>query len=120
MVDKFMEDRGNKVSVDTQIEGQIGELSVRWNSYLGQYIMMYLNDLDGRIEMRSSLNLWGPWSDPLTVATASNYPCLYAPFMLDGYEENNGQTIYFRMSRFCPGFEPYSTYWMKMNFAITS
>jgi hypothetical protein len=96
----------------------VGELSVAWNDYLGKYTMMYLNDEPpgfGRgIEMRTSANLWGPWSDPVFVTSGGSYPCLYAPFMRESYQENNGQVVYFRMSRLCPGFNPYSTYWMKI------
>ena len=102
-------------SAVTVVGAQVGELSVRWDAYIGQYIMMHLHDVSPyTIELRSSPNLWGPWSSPQTVTTGDTYPCLYAPYMREGYDENNGQTIYFRMSRYCPGFNPYSTYWMKM------
>ncbi len=96
------------------VPAPVGELSVRWNNYLGQYIMMYLRDMPPyTIELRSAPKLWGPWGDPQEVVTGATYPCLYAPYMREGYEENDGQIVYFRMSRLCPGFNPYSTYWMK-------
>ncbi len=102
------------------VPAPVGELSVRFNNYLGQYIMMYLKDVAPyTIEIRSAPNLWGPWSSPQAVTTGATYPCVYAPFMREGYDENNGQTVYFRMSRFCPGFNPYSTYWMKMTLNVT-
>lgn len=102
------------------VPAAVGELSVIYNQYLGAYIMMYLHDDppgQGRgIEIRSAPNLWGPWSQPKLVTTGKQYPCLYAPFMHENYQENFGQTVYFRMSRFCKPFVPgpYSTYWMKM------
>lgn len=102
-------------SAVTVVPAPVGELSVRWDNYLGKYIMMYLRDVPPyTIEYRSAPNLWGPWGTPQEVVTGATYPCLYAPYMREGYEEGDGQTVYFRMSRFCPGFNPYSTYWMKM------
>jgi len=99
----------------TVVSAPVGELSVRWNDYLKQYIMMYLKDVAPfTIELRSASSIWGPWSSPQTVTTGDSYACIYAPYMKEGYEENMGQTVYFRLSRFCPGFNPYSTYWMKM------
>ncbi len=101
------------------VPAPVGELSVRFNNYLGQYIMMYLKDVAPyTIEIRSAPNLWGPWSSPQAVTTGATYPCVYAPYMREGYDENNGQTVYFRLSRFCPGFNPYSTYWMKMTLNV--
>jgi len=108
----------------TIVPPAVGELSVAWDNYLGAYVMMYLNDDPpggGRgIELRTSPNLWGPWSDYVPVTTGASYPCLYAPFMSEGYQENSGQTVYFRMSRYCPGFNPYSTYLMKLTFQKTA
>ncbi len=105
-------------SAVTVVPAPVGELSVRWDNYLGKYIMMYLHDQPPGgghgIEMRTAPQLWGPWSDAQVVVTGSQYSCLYAPYMREGYEENDGQVVYFRMSRFCPGFNPYSTYWMKV------
>lgn len=97
----------------------VGELSVRWNEYLGKYMMMYLHDEPpgfGRgIEVRTAPNLWGPWSDPVFVVTGTTYPCLYGPFMREGYEDTGGKTVYWRMSQQC-GFNPYGTSWMKLSF----
>ena len=102
----------------------VGELSVRWNPYLGKYMMMYIHDDPpgfGRgIEMRTAPNLWGPWSEPVFVTSGATYPCIYAPYTREGYEENSGKTVYFRASRQCPGFDPYSTYWMKLTLAAAN
>jgi hypothetical protein len=100
----------------TVVDGPAGELSVAWNDFLGRYIMLYLtsNTNTTWIAMRVSQNLWGPWSGPIFVVGANDFPCLYAPFTKDSYVAEGGKIAYFRMSRFCPGFDPYSTYWMKM------
>ncbi len=111
----------NESAATTIVSAPVGELSVRWNAYLNSFVMMYLKDVGtGQIEIRSAPSLWGPWSSPSTVTTASTYPCLYAPYMREGYDSGNGQTIYFRMSRYCGGFNPYSTYWMKMTLLVNT
>lgn len=98
----------------------VGELSIRWNAYLGKYMMMYLHDdppfYAHGVELRTADNLWGPWSDPQEITTGPEIPCQYAPFTKEGYDENNGQIVYFRLSRFCDGFNPYSSFWMRMTF----
>jgi Domain of unknown function (DUF4185) len=43
-------------------DGSIGELSVRWNSFLGKYLALFNSDNPGGIHMRSSSKPWGPWS----------------------------------------------------------
>lgn len=78
----------------------VGELSVRWNSYYEKWIMMYLNDPRGLIELRTSDEITGPWSDPMIAARASDYPSLYAPYMYPIW--NDGPDIYFNMSLFGP------------------
>lgn len=88
----------------------VGELSVRWDDWLGRYIMMYVDESKAAVVIREGFQPWGPWGSPITVATAAEYPALYGAYMLGGYEENAGETIYFRMSQFFP---LYSTYWMK-------
>ncbi len=111
----------NEAAATQIVTGPVGELSVRFNNYLNAFVMMYLKDVGtGQIELRTAPNLWGPWSSPQTVTTANSYPCLYAPYMREGYDSSNGQTMYFRMSRYCGGFNPYSTYWMKMTFLVNN
>lgn len=100
------------------VNDSVGEASVRWNDYLKKYMIMYIHDHPpggGRgIEFRTADNIWGPYSEPVFVTNGSSYPCPYAPFMREGYDEQAGKVIYFRMSQFCPHFNPYSSYWMKM------
>src|SRR3989344_6776375 len=105
---------GSESSASTIVNSPAGELSVSWNEYLSQYVMLYLRDTGvGQIEIRTASNLWGPWSQPKKVVDSNSYSCLYAPYTKDSY--NKGSSIYFRMSRFClPQWNPYSTYMMKV------
>jgi hypothetical protein len=48
--------------------GCVGELSVRWNSFLGRYLLMYNSDDPGGIVLHTAKKPWGPWSRaPVTV-----------------------------------------------------
>lgn len=101
----------NESAAVTIAGGRTGELSVRWNEWLGNYIMMYLDVGKGNIVIRESPSLWGPWSAPMKVLPSDQgFHSFYSAYMLPGYEENDGETIYFRMSQFTPR---YSTYWLK-------
>lgn len=82
------------------IPPNVGELSVRWNSFYGRWIMMYLNDPEGKIELRVSEGITGLWSEPYVAVRASDYPQLYAPYQFPKW--NNGPDIYFTMSMFGP------------------
>ena len=104
-------------SAATIASSPVGELSVRWNEWLGRYIMTYLDESKAAIVIREATNLWGQWSEPIIVTTSQKYPALYGAFMLEGYEENDGETIYFTMST-APSTKFsnelfYQIYWMK-------
>jgi hypothetical protein len=86
------------------VPAPVGELSVRWNSYYKKWLMMYLNDPQGLIILRTADQLTGPWDNGRVVVTAQQYPALYAPFITPMW--NNGPDIYFTMSL----FGPYSVY----------
>jgi hypothetical protein len=81
----------------------IGELSVRWSPHHDRWLMMYLNDITNTIVLRTAEHLEGPWDEERVVVTASEYPSLYAPFMLP----ITGPDIYFAMSIFTPGYQVY-------------
>lgn len=90
------------------IPPNVGELSVRFNSYYNRWIMMYLNDPGGLMELRIAESVTGPWSDPMIAADKYDYPDgFYAPFMYPKW--NDGPDIYFNMSR----FGPYQVYLLK-------
>lgn len=82
------------------IPPNVGELSVRWNSFYDRWIMMYLNDPEGKIELRVAEKITGPWSEPYIAARASEYPSLYAPYQFPKW--NDSADIYFNMSLFGP------------------
>ena len=84
----------------TLLPAPVGELSVRWSTYLGRWVMMYLNEAKAAIVLRTAECLTGPWSDEVTVVPGAQYPQLYAPYLLPG--ENGGAEIYFTMSLFGP------------------
>ena len=94
-------------SAATIIPPNVGELSVRWNSHYQRWIMMYLNDPAGLIELRTAESITGPWSDPSIAVRATEYPALYAPFMYPKW--NDGPDIWFNMSL----FGPYQVFLMK-------
>lgn len=79
------------------IPSPVGELSVRWCDHLQCWVAMYLNDVVHAIVLRTAQRLVGPWSEERIVATALEYPTLYAPFMFPDIE---GPDIYFAMSIF--------------------
>jgi hypothetical protein len=101
------------------VPAPVGELSVIRNNFTGGYIMSYLTGVPGgtAIVMRIAPNIWGPWGSRIFVVGSNRFPCLYAPFTQDSYVREDGRIVYFRMSRFCPGFNPYSSYWMRMELA---
>lgn len=82
------------------IPPNVGELSVRWNSFYNRWIMLYLNDPMGLIELRVAEEITGPWSEPYVAARATEYPALYAPFQFPKW--NDTEDIYFNMSLFGP------------------
>lgn len=91
---------GEASAAQTIVPAPVGELSVRWNSHYGKWVMMYLNENKYAIVLRTADCLTGPWSEELTVVTGQEYPQLYAPFMLPKW--NDGPEIYFTMSLFGP------------------
>jgi hypothetical protein len=95
----------------TIVEDTVGGLSVVWNPYLQRWIMTYLSPAGGGpVVIREGITPWGPWGQRIIVATQAQYPKLYAPYMHSKYVENNGETVYFTLSR----WDPYNVYWNKM------
>jgi hypothetical protein len=78
----------------------VGELSVRWNFRLGLWLMMYLDEGRRAIVLRTAPGLAGPWGDARVVATADEYPQLYAPYILP--YPNDAAEVYFTMSLYGP------------------
>ncbi len=93
------------------IRDPVGELSVTYNEYLGNFIMTYLNESMGAVVMREGVTPWGPWSRNETILAACyDYTACYGGFLCDKYMEDGGKTFYFAMSQFWP---LYNIRWMK-------
>jgi hypothetical protein len=60
--------------------GNVSEMSVQYNEYLGKYVVLYGNGANNVI-LRTADDPTGPWSDPVTIATSVQYPGLYAPMI---------------------------------------
>ena len=88
-----------------------GEVSVMWNEYLNMWTSFYTNNEDFSIVLRTADNLWGPWSDSVTIVDYTEYPSLYGSFVHPEYVEDNGEIVYFIMSI----FSEYNTFVMSVN-----
>lgn len=102
----------------TLIPAPVGEASILWNPAISRWMYTYLNQNTSTLELREADHLWGPWSDPHTLATATAYPALYGAFMTPSLLSADGRTLYFIMSQ----FGPYNTFVMKaqLTFAGTT
>jgi len=66
--------------VGAKTGGNVSEMSVQYNDYLGKYVVMYGNGANNVI-LRTADTPEGAWSDPITVANSIQYPGLYAPMI---------------------------------------
>lgn len=90
------------------LDDTVGELSVVWNDYLGNWLMTYLAEGRG-IVLREGLTPWGPWGDEQLLVGATEVPGPYAPYMLDRYTDDGGRVIYFTLSI----WDPYNVFWYR-------
>lgn len=90
----------------TVVPAPVGELSVRWSSYLGRWLMMYLDESRAAVVLRTAPQLTGPWTAEQVVTTAAQYPELYAPYLVP---VETGPDVYFTMSQ----YGPYEVYLMR-------
>jgi len=86
--------------------GNVSEMSVQYNEYLGKYVMMY-GDGNNNVKLRYADSPEDEWSAPITVATSATYPGLYAPMihpwsgtgkLVDGNGNPDDSTLYWNMS----------------------
>ncbi|GAA2869926.1 DUF4185 domain-containing protein [Microbacterium arabinogalactanolyticum] len=89
----------------TVLEGTIGELSVMWSAYLDRWIMTYSDA--GNAYIREGTTPWGPWGEPIELASASDYPGLYSPYLNPRYTSADGRSVYFTLSL----WGPYNVFW---------
>jgi Domain of unknown function (DUF4185) len=94
----------------------VGEMSVMYNQALRSWTMLYFNQSRYAIEFRQADAPWGPWSEPVTVATGQQFPGLYGSYMNPLYVEDEGRTVYFTMSL----WNPYDVYVVKATFVTTA
>ncbi|MGH3518896.1 MAG: DUF4185 domain-containing protein [Haloechinothrix sp.] len=87
--------------------GPVGELSIAYNVYFGQWMAVYLDVRRAAIVLRTAEAVDGPWSEPEVLVSGRDHPALYGgylhPWALDGPE------IYYLMSQ----WQPYNVFLMR-------
>jgi hypothetical protein len=91
--------------------GPAGELSVAYHRGLDCWLMVHLDDRAGRIVLRTSTSVSGPWSDGQPLVSGLEYPALYGGYLHPGALD--GDDIYFTMSQ----WGPYNVYLMHADLA---
>lgn len=81
----------NDPNVAAPIVDNVGELSVAYNKYLGQYLMLTTDPFDS-IVMRRSPTPVGPWSPPEVIVDTRELPSAYAPYI---HPWSSGPDLYF-------------------------
>lgn len=81
----------NDPNAAAPIAGGVGELSVQYNQFLGQYIML-TTDPWNSVVMRRSPSPVGPWSPPEVLIDTRELPTAYAPMI---YPYQTGPDLYF-------------------------
>ena len=79
------------VNAATPIVFGVAELSVQYNSYLGQYVMLTTDPFDS-VVMRTASSPVGPWSPPQVLIDTRELPTAYAPSL---YPYQTGSDLYF-------------------------
>jgi hypothetical protein len=76
------------------IVGGVAELSVQWNDYLHQYVML-TTDAANAVVLRTAPHPEGPWSEPRPLIDARDLPTQYAPMI---YPYQTGSDLYFLLT----------------------
>ncbi|TSD99324.1 DUF4185 domain-containing protein [Skermania sp. ID1734] len=79
------------VNAAAPIVGGVGELSVQYNDFLGQYVMLTTDPFNS-VVMRTSPAPQGPWSPPRTLIDTRELPTAYAPSI---FPYQTGSDLYF-------------------------
>ncbi|MGW4364596.1 DUF4185 domain-containing protein [Nocardia takedensis] len=79
------------VNAAAPIMGGVGELSVMWNDYLGQYVSLTTDPFNS-VVLRRSPSPEGPWSPPEVIIDTRELPTAYAPSI---YPYQTGRDLYF-------------------------
>jgi hypothetical protein len=88
----------------------VGEMSVLYSEYLEEWLVTYI-DGKGDLVVKSSKNIYGPYSKPVIIAAQKDFPSLYGAFMNPKWVSEDGKKIAFMMSIFDP---VYNTVLMEM------
>lgn len=94
------------------IPGPVGEISVIYNEYLGNFIITYLKETAAAIVMQEGLLPWGEWGPEVKLARGADYPSLYGAYMHPDLVVDKGKSVFFTMSQFFP---IYNIMWMRMD-----
>ena len=103
---------GDEAAAAEVVPGPVGELSVLWDGYVGRWLMTYLDESAGRIELREAPDPAGPWGEPWELVSSADYPGLYGAFLSPRLQEDYGRVVYFVMSQ----WGPYNTFLMRAAF----
>ncbi|KAA0017369.1 DUF4185 domain-containing protein [Antrihabitans cavernicola] len=79
------------VNAATPIASGVGELSVQYNQFLGQYVMLTTDPFNS-VVMRKAPSPTGPWSPPQVLIDTRELPTAYAPSI---YPYQTGSDLYF-------------------------
>jgi len=83
--------RPGDVRAAAPIAGSVGELSVMWNQYLGQFVMLTTDPFNS-VVMRRASSPEGPWSGPEVLIDTRELPTAYAPSI---FPYQTGRDLYF-------------------------
>lgn len=78
------------------VPGPVGEMSVQYNDYLQQFLMLYTNGASNDVVARTAPAPQGPWSPEHVLVRAQQIPGgIYAPFL---HPWASGKEIYYTLS----------------------
>ncbi|WP_349497484.1 DUF4185 domain-containing protein [Crossiella sp. CA-258035] len=80
--------------------GQVGELSVQYNTVLRRWVALTLDESRAAIVLRTAPAPTGPWTGGRVVVRGSDFPALYGAFLHPDSAHRN--EIYFAMSQWNP------------------
>jgi len=103
--------QGDESAATVIINDQVGELSFIYNEKHRKWLIAYFNAERYELTLRTAEHITGPWSQPYTLATGSDYPQLYGSYFHP--LSVTGDDLYFTMSMWLP----YNVFLMKATLA---
>jgi hypothetical protein len=94
------------------IRRPVGEISVIYDEYLGNFLITYLDEGADAIVLREGVTPWGEYGEAYDLATPAEYPSLYGAYMHPDYVSDGGKGVYFTMSQYFP---IYNVMWMRFD-----